>query len=138
MSVLATTKRSDLMPILQIAPRGVARVPFIIRSGNSQSDAKDIGGWEPVALQFVLPWTTADITFLAAEKFDGTYLPVYGPSAVEAKITTGTNAKVIMFTPGTIGDLDGLRYLKLRSGTEASPVNQAGDRTVNMIVRQGA
>jgi len=85
----------------------------------------------------VIKWT-ADITFLAAEKFSGLYLPVYGPTGVEAKVTTGTTAKTIVFTPTTIGDLDGLRYLKLRSGTEASPVNQAGDRVINLLVRQGA
>lgn len=126
------------MSEVSVEPHAAAPYPFIIRNGQSQSEARDVGGWEPVAVQFVLPWTTADITFLAAEKFDGTYLPVYGPTGTETKITTGTSAKIIVLTPTTIGDLDGLRFLKLRSGTEASPVAQAGDRTLNMLVRQGA
>jgi len=124
--------------IVQIEPRGVARMPFIIHSGQSQSDPMDTKGWEPVAVQLPSVWTTANITFLAAEKFNGTYLPVYGPTATETKVTTGTTAKTIVFTPTTIGDLDGLRFLKLRSGTEASPVNQAADRVVNMLLKQGA
>src|SRR2546430_8906223 len=119
------------MSVVQIEPRGVARVPFVIPANQSQSNGVDIGGWEPVALQFVLPWTSADITFLAAARLDGTFAPVRTPTGTEAKVTTGTSAKIIVLTPTTVGDLDGLRYLKLRSGTEASPVNQTGDRTVN-------
>jgi len=127
------------MSEVSVEPHGAGPFPFIFRSGNSQSEPKDINGWEPVAIQFInQPWTTADITFLAAEKYDGTYLPVYGPTGTEVKLTTGTSSKVILMVPGSVGDLDNLRYLKLRSGTEASPVNQTGDRTILMLVRQGA
>jgi hypothetical protein len=83
-----------------------------------------------------LVWTSANVTFLAAEKIDGTYISVYGPTGTEAMVTVGTAARTILET-AAIADLGGLRYLKLRSGTEASPVNQAADRVVNMLVRQG-
>lgn len=121
-----------------IEPRGVAPVEFIIRNGFSVSEPKDVGGWDPIAIDFVTPWTTANISFLAAEKFDGTYASVYGPTGTEAVVTTGTQARTILLAPGSLADLRGLRYLRLRSGTEASPVVQAGDRTINLLVRQGA
>src|SRR2546423_1304416 len=122
--------------IVQVEPLGRAPITFTIRSGQSVSDAQDVTGLDPVALQVLLPWTTANITFLAAEKLDGTYASVYGPTGTEAMATVGTQSRMILLTPSTIADLDGLRFLKLRSGTEASPVNQAGDRTINMIRRQ--
>lgn len=121
-----------------VEPRGVAPVPFTIRNGQSISEPQDVGGWDPVALEFVLPWTTANISFLAAEKRDGTYASVYGPTGTEAVVTTGTGNRTILLAPNTLADLRGLRYLKLRSGTEASPVSQTGDRVVLMLVRQGA
>jgi hypothetical protein len=121
-----------------VEPRGVAPVPFTIRNGQSISEPQDVGGWDPVALDFVQPWTTASITFLAAEQRDGSYSPVYGPTGTEAAVTTGTGARTIMLAANTLADLRGLRYLKLRSGTEAAPVTQTGDRVILMLVRQGA
>ena len=128
---LARAKIGELMMRLELAEH-------LIHAGRAISEARDVGGFDPVALQLPNPAMTANVTFLAAEKFNGTYLPVYGPTGVETKVTTGTTAKIITLTPTTIGDLDGLRYLKLRSGTEASPVNQTGDRIIQMLVRQGA
>jgi len=123
--------------IVQIAPRGVARAPFLIHAGQSISDARDVGGWDPLGVQLPTAWTTANLTFLAAERFNGTYLPVYGPTLTEARLTVGSQQRTILVVSG-IADLRGLRYMKLRSGTEASPVVQLADRTVNMLVRQGA
>lgn len=121
-----------------VEPRGVAAVDFIFHQGASVSDPRDVGGFDPIALHFQLPWSTANITFLAAEKLDGTYSGVYGPTGVEAMATIGTGARVVLLSSGTLADLRGLRYMKLRSGTEVLPVNQAADRTVRMLVRQGA
>jgi len=62
---------------------------------------------------------------------------VYRPTGTEARVTVGSQSRVIL-SVAAIADFRGLRFLKLRSGTEASPVNQAADRIVTMLVRQGA
>ncbi len=124
--------------VVQITPYGRASKPFTITSGQSQSVAVDVEGFDPIALHLPSVWTTANITFLAAEKFDGTYLPVFGPTGTEAMATMGTQQRVILLSEASLADLRGLRYLKLRSGTLASPVAQTGDRVIQMLVRQGA
>jgi hypothetical protein len=123
---------------VQIEPHARAAKPFQFRVGFALSDAVDVEGYDPVALQLPAAWGTANITFLAAEKFDGTYSSVYGPTGVEAMATVGTSTRVILLTQTTLADIRGLRYMKLRSGTEATQVPVAADRVVNMLVRQGA
>jgi hypothetical protein len=126
------------MSEVSVEPHAVRPYPFIFHSGQSVSDPLDVNGWNPVALQIPAIWTSANITFLAAESYNGTYGSVFGPTGTEAMATVGATGIVVLLASTTLADIRGLRFIKLRSGTQGLPVTQAADRTVNMLVQQGA
>lgn len=81
-------------------------------------------------------WTAASITLLTvppltANPPTATWVNVYERDGTEYEITVGVNQYVII----PPGDLAGIRYLKLRSGTSGTPVAQAAKRTITLITR---
>jgi len=105
----------------------------IILSGQSLSAAIDLEQLNIATILFPAAWDAADITFQTSP--DGvTYGDLINDSGVEVKRTP---------TPGksmglNIPELSGVRYLKIRSGTSASPVNQAADRTLTLTLTSNA
>lgn len=109
-----------------------------IAQGAALSAAVDGGG--PTASALQLPaanaWTDANITF------DGSFDDVtYGPVLAD-----NHNTEYVVTMPATAAlknqivplDLDvfaGIRYLKIRSGTAAAPVNQAAARSIRIVFR---
>lgn len=79
-------------------------------------------GWTAANLSFRVSHDTADAGFVGAVDATGTEITV-----------TGTVNRWIMLSPGL---LFGARYLKIRSGTNASPVNQAADRAIQVALRR--
>jgi hypothetical protein len=103
-----------------------------IANGASLSGAVDIGGARLVALQIPPAWTAANITFTASTTLAGTYGPVRDVAGAELTLTGFAVNEVVYLSPAqTLG----LRYIKVRSGTAALPVNQLGDRVLTLIVR---
>lgn len=125
----------------------------VILSGASQSGIIDCGSeYTLTAITIPSTWTTADITFLGAVHTGFTSPAPSGVSpqdALEALLTfrqvvdsTGTELKV---TVGATGDkiivlpdylLEGLQFIKIRSGTLSAPVTQAADRTLRVVVAE--
>lgn len=101
------------------------RFAFAIANGNSQSDSVEVGHWIPNAIEMPAAWDPADITFLGS--FDGAnFYPLYLDSA-EVKITA-PGVSTIQILPS--GFLPAVRFLKVRSGTAASPVSQTAARSL--------
>lgn len=74
-------------------------------------------------------WTTANITFQASA--DGVeYQNVYDQYGTELVITAAA-ARFILVSPSTFA---GMRYLKVRSGTTGTPVSQAAERVVKLVL----
>lgn len=95
------------------------RLSFTIAQGASQSSAIEMNYWIPNAVEMPAAWDAADLTFLGS--FDGVnYYPLYLDSA-EVKITAPA-AQTIQLLPS--GFMPAVKYLKVRSGTLAAPVNQ--------------
>lgn len=99
-----------------------------ILSGQSLSGIIDMGAHDKLA-GFIFPaaWDAADLTFLGSK--DGvTFYPLYNESGeTTVSVTAGTMYIVRasnFFYP---------RYLKLRSGTSATPVSQTADRTFTIL-----
>jgi hypothetical protein len=107
-----------------------------IANGASQSAAVDIAG--KIVKEIIVPtsgWSGANMTLLSSND-NATFYPVYETDGTEATITIGVlSADRAIRIP--TGDLDLGRYLKLRSGTVASPQNCTGCAIV-VVMRPAA
>ena len=80
-------------------------------------------------------WTTAKITFLGCLTKTGTFTPVVkGTDVVELEIAEVAASKTIGLDGILMETLANIPYLKLRSGVEATPVDQGSDKTINYIL----
>jgi hypothetical protein len=99
-----------------------------ILNGASLSNAIALDNRTVVAIILPSAWTAASITFQAS--VDGTnYFNVY-TQTTELSATVGASYFVVL--PRTTG-LESARYIKIRSGTSATPVNQSADRVISVI-----
>ena len=109
----------------------------ITTAADGLSAAIDLQDESLVGIQMDSAWTAAAITFQGSH--DGvTYGNLYDSGGTEVTIASGT-AQVDRYIPFTTAMLDvfkGLRYLKVRSGTSGTPVQQAGARSLKLIARQ--
>lgn len=123
--------------IASIPAHAAYQVPVIIANGGSLSGAADItayiqqGNPKPVGILMPAAWTTAGITVQASE--DGVnYYNVFTQGGTEYTVTTPAASEYIILTAS---DLAGANYLKLRSGTSGSPVNQGAARTLQILLK---
>lgn len=101
-----------------------------IASGASLSGSIDLTGRILVAVQMPSAWTAASITFQASN--DGTTFDnVYDTAGTELAATVAAS-RYVVFDPA---DLASVRWIKLRSGTSGTPVNQAAERTLTLVAR---
>lgn len=101
-----------------------------IANGASLSDAVDISGAAVVGIVMPAVWTAAELTFQASA--DGTaYNNLYSDDDSEYSVQAAA-ARYIHIVPS---EFAGIRYLKVRSGTSGTPVNQGAERTVTLVVR---
>lgn len=112
-------------------------VSVTIANGASLSGAADLTAFadqgypKPIALLMPAAWTSAAITVQASE--DGsTFYNVFVQGGTEYTLTTPLASQYIILTPG---DLRGANYIKIRSGTSGSPVNQGAARTIQILLQ---
>jgi hypothetical protein len=86
-----------------------------------------------IVVRIVMPgaWTAANLTFSGAETLAGTYTDMYDAAGGEYTIIASTSRRIIV----PPADLLGNCFLKVRSGTSGTPVNQAADRVITLLVR---
>lgn len=98
-----------------------------IANGASLSDAVDLKNNRLSYIQMPGTWTTANLTFQVSE--DGeTYNNLYNDAGTEYTVTAAASQVLRL----TLHDWLAVRYLKIRSGTAGSPVNQAAARTLRL------
>lgn len=100
-----------------------------IESGASLSGAVDLGGRKLVAIDMPASWTAASLTFQASVD-NSTWDDLYD-GATERALTVAASR----YMHQNIADWVGVRYLKIRSGTAGTPVNQGGDRVITLVVQ---
>lgn len=125
----------------------------VIANGASQSSIIDCGSeYTLMAVEIPSSWTAADITFLGASHTGTTTGTTWGQSpqdALEAQLTFrpviipagteytlvlgGTGDKIVAIPEGV---LEGIQFLKIRSGTSAAPVNQGAARTLRCTLSE--
>lgn len=101
-----------------------------IDAGSALSAAVDLDGVALVGIQMPASWTAANLTFQVSA--DGvTYADLYNQSGSEVVVTAAAN-RYIALDPTLF---QGIRRLKIRSGTSGTPVNQAASRTLLLVTR---
>ena len=105
-----------------------------IANGASQSDEIDLGSARLAAIFMPAAWTAADITLMASHESGGVFLAVFGDDGTEEVLTVSTTRVVAI--DDAAGVLASLRFIKLRSGTVGTPVNQGAERTLYLITKQ--
>lgn len=104
-------------------------VTVTIANGASQSGVIPLAGRRIRAIHTPAAWTTAALTFLAAETPSATYDPVYDDGGTEVSVAQANVVADRAIVNATIlAKLDGLGFVKLRSGTAGAAVNQGADR----------
>jgi hypothetical protein len=108
----------------------------VIANGESLSDAVALGtdgARQLVGLQMPGTWTAASLTF--AVSFDGTtYVPLYWDGA-EYTIAAAGGAAASLGVSLEPSAFAGWAFVKVRSGTAASAVNQTAERTLQAVTR---
>lgn len=100
-----------------------------IENGGSLSGAVDLGGRKLVAIVMPSGWDAAGLTFQASP--DGvTYYNLYDGSSERT-----VNVAASYYSALAIGDWVGVRWLKVRSGTAGSAVNQTAERVLTLVVQ---
>ena len=110
-----------------------------IKDGESLSDVIDVRGYRAMAIAMPSEWTAANITFQGAVEEDGDFLDVYDDDGDELQISAAANRFIVVCgeaekIPDSMNVISPLRYIKLRSGTSASAVNQGDDRTIKVCL----
>jgi hypothetical protein len=103
-----------------------------IASGASLSGIIHCGAGVPVQILMPASWTAADITFQTSQSADGAFSDLYDESGNEVKVIA--NASRAIAVEGA--NFAGVRFLKLRSGTTGSAVNQDADRSITLVMRK--
>lgn len=98
-----------------------------IANGASLSNAVQVGGGLLARISMPAAWTTANLTFQTS--FDNiTFQDLYDDQGNEVTAVAVTAHDVLMTAYG------GFTFLKVRSGTSGSPVNQGGARAIGVVV----
>ena len=114
-----------------------------IASGQSLSGYIDLFGCDLVAIYMPSAWTAAPLTFQVSpyDPADSRFTQwneLYkstGENDGAEYIVSSTAAAAVQVVTLPEDDFCGFRFLKVRSGTSASPVNQAASRSLILICR---
>lgn len=106
-------------------------VPVTIANGASLSDVVTIDP-RTVVVGIEMPgaWTAAQLTFQVST--DGVTFKNLFNNAGSELTTTGAAVNLVLHLDWT--QFVGIRYLRVRSGTSGTPVNQLADRVLNLIL----
>ena len=102
-----------------------------IASGASLTDAIDLGEDQYIC-GVVMPaaWTAANLTLQASHN-GSDFADLYDQDGSEVEITVDIDMFVVL-SPDSVW---GFRHVKVRSGTTGTPVNQAAERTLVLVIR---
>lgn len=111
--------------VLIAAPVAAQTRTFTIAGGASLSDAIDMQSCTSMRMMISPPWATANLTFQNSDDNGDTYGNLYDESGNEVTITVPAASATLPITIRmSAGDWWSWRYLKIRSGTSGTAVNQ--------------
>jgi len=99
-----------------------------IANGASLSGAVSLGAGDPVSIQMPTAFTGTQLTFQVSHD-NSTFQNLYDAAGSEVTVTVAASRNVPLPSPLQAG----WRYLKIRSGTAATPTAEGGARTITLI-----
>jgi hypothetical protein len=105
-----------------------------IANGASLSDEADLEGRSLVGIYMPSAWTAANLTFQVAHTSGGTFQDAYDDAGSEVTVTAAAS-RYIGLTSADALCLSAARFLKVRSGTTGTPVNQAAERSIVLVLK---
>jgi hypothetical protein len=105
-----------------------------IPAGQSQSGTVELHNNAVTSLHMPAAWTGTVVTLLGAPTGKGPFQPVFDAAGVELAVTVAAGRAVVLDASATRG----LRFLRLRAGTAAAPINQSTRRVVQLMLRDDA
>ena len=99
-----------------------------IGSGTALSQAIDLRGRTPYGVIMPSAWTAAGLTFQVSN--DGVNFANLYDTTAEFALTVAADYAV-GFEGGNL--FTGFKYIKVRSGTSGTPVNQTADRAIEIV-----
>jgi len=103
-----------------------------ISSGNSLSAAVDLRNEYVEKILMPAAWDAAALTFQVCETESGTYRDLYTETAEFSVSAAGAGRAIVVPPERWLGGA----WLKVRSGTSGTPVNQTADRAIQLEVRR--
>lgn len=101
-----------------------------IAGGSSLSGAVDLNGLSLVAILMPTAWDGTSITFQAS--VNGTdWFNLHDAAGNAITVTVAASRYIQLDWQRFLG----IRYLRIRSGTASSPVNQTATRTLRLVAR---
>lgn len=110
--------------------RACVVIPAVISAGGSLSAAVDLGGLRLAGIEMPGSWTAAGLTFQAAGSAQASLADLYSESGTEVSVPAAAGRFIRL--EGVV--FAGLRWLKVRSGTSITPVNQSAERTLKLVL----
>lgn len=114
---------------------GGTTVTATIANAASLSGEVDLEGQAVQAIQMPAAWTAANLTFTASAASGGTFDPVHDDGGTEVTVTAAAARTIGL--DAVARELDGLRFIKVRSGTAGVPVAQGAERILTLILKGG-
>lgn len=106
-------------------------VSAAIANGASLSGAINLYGLRPFGVVIPAEWTAANLTFQVSLDKGATWINMADQNGNEISATASAGTCVVL----NMAQFASVQYLRLRSGTAATPVAQGGARTLQLILR---
>lgn len=106
-------------------------LPALIASGAALSGALNLGGLRLVGLAVPATVTGSTLTFQVSVDGGTTWVNMFDKGGNEIAIAIGAS-RLVVLDPA---DFAGVQWLKVRSGTSGTPVNQGQDTTFQLVLR---
>ena len=105
-----------------------------IANGASLSDELDLVNHRIVTIFMPAAWTAANLTFQVAAVTGGTFQDLYDDVGTEVVVTAAVSRAIGVDL--VAGALASPRFIKIRSGTTGTPVNQGAARSIVLILKR--
>lgn len=114
---------------VEVAPT-LTTTPVTIANGTALSAAVDLAGQGIVRVLMPAAWTAAVLTMQVSND-NTTFYDLYNNDGTEWSATVAAAHAIAM----DVSIFTAMRYVKLRSGTGGTPVNQGADRVLTLVTR---
>ena len=110
-------------------------IKAVIASGASQSNIINLGDFKCVTIYMPYGWTTANLSFLTSPTYSGyNYETLEDDSSTEVSVTAQALSAIAL--DSNVVNMAANKFLKIRSGTESTPVAQGAERIIYLQVKR--